>query len=147
MGPGLGRAGREAQPGIMAGRHLFEGGLDFVKEGAKFNTLIAKDVGTGGATGFEFVQGIGDDEVQIFGLKGNDLEGHTGLFADRSDVLQVFFPGAVAQKGQFVFQPDFEIECGDVVVVFDQVQGDGAVYPAGKPHYDRMISRKCLQSF
>lgn len=40
------------------------------------------------------------------------------MFAYGVCVLEVFFPGAVGEVGEFVFEPEFEVECVNVVPCF-----------------------------
>lgn len=49
-------------------------------------------------------------------MQREDFERHAGAFADGADLAEVVFPWAVAEEGEFVLEPDFEVERGEVGV-------------------------------
>ena len=81
-----------------------------------------------GAPRFEFIDRNCHDSVQIFGLKRDDFERDVESFTHRTRVAKIFLPRAVTQVGQFVFQPDFQVEGRNIVTAFvSQFQGYRAV--------------------
>ncbi len=62
--------------GVVARGYFVVGGIDAVVKGAEFDPLVAKDIRAGGAPGLQFGQGVGDHLVEVFGLQGDNLQGH-----------------------------------------------------------------------
>lgn len=81
--------------------------VDGVIEYPKFYLLVAEDVGVGCPPCFDFIEGVCDDTFPVGALEGEDFEGNVVVVADRLNVREVFFPRAGAEKGEFVFEPDF----------------------------------------
>jgi hypothetical protein len=82
---------------------------DGIKKRAKLDALVAEDVRRGCPAGAEFGEGVADNAIVVLLLERDDLEGNPGSGADVAGVAEVFLPGTLPEKREFVLEPDFEI--------------------------------------
>jgi hypothetical protein len=67
--------------------------------------------------------------IVVLLLERNNFQWDIQLLAHRPDIAKVFLPGALTQKVQFIFKPDLQIECSDVMLTLSgkHAQDHGAV--------------------
>jgi hypothetical protein len=108
-----------------------------IEEGTKLDALVAHDIRAWRATGSEFVEGVGDDGVEIFLLQRDDVERDIELLTAGSDVAEIFLPRALAESGHLIFEPDLEIKGAEIVTFLSQEsQSDRAVDASRQEHGD-----------
>src|SRR5436190_22810186 len=109
----------------MPGDHFMAGWVDAIVEQAELDLLIAEDIWTGRSARFEFTQGMSNHPFLVFGLERHDFEGNPSLFTNGADILQVVLPWAIAKKGEFLLEPNFEVIGGDFMraTLLNEAQG------------------------
>src|SRR4051812_1112786 len=100
---------------VMPGRDLIKPAFDLIKEESEFNPLVAENVRTRGPASLQFADHVRNDPLLIFALQSDHPQRDSGLLTNRTSAFQIIFPRAIAQKGEFVLQPYFQIECGYLV--------------------------------
>jgi hypothetical protein len=83
--------------------------VDAVDEGAELDQTVAQHVRTRSATSLEFDHGGGNYRVVVVALQRNDLEGNLESSTDFPNELQILLPGAAAEKGELVLEPDLQV--------------------------------------
>ncbi len=112
---------------------LFKGWIHCVQKGSKLDAAVAVYVRAGRASGPQLLQGVSDNTVVILLLKRQDLERNVHGLTNGPGKIHILLPGAVAQPGEFLFQPDLDIKSGQVMpLIRQQAQGHGAVDAARK---------------
>src|SRR3569833_764476 len=100
---------------VMTGSNLLVIVVDLLQKMAELDPLVAEDVRARRAPGPQFGEDVRNDLILILGLQRDDLERNPGLFENREGILQVILPGAIAEKREFLFKPDFEVKSRDLM--------------------------------
>ena len=110
-------------------------GQRVIQKGAKFDLLIAEDVGVWRTPCPVFLEEVAEDTVPVFRRETDGLQLDVETFTDIARVTQVLFSGAVA--GIVVVVPVLHEDGGHMMSgLFEQQRRDRGIHTSGQPECD-----------
>ena len=95
---------------------------------------VTEDIGAWGSSRTKFRHSINHDLIPVFTLQADDVQRDIRHGAYLSGILYIFFPGAGAQKTQFILHPYFQvidINASLWIPGFYRKEGDGTIHSSG----------------